>query len=216
MLAGLMQTLGADPVTSALAGSAMSTAMALDTVAFARRNQRGERAMRAAIDDLGALERLVDLAMQDDAHLELVERVLEAAARTTMVAKIRALGLVLSAGLQADTVDEAAVLVAALTDIEAPHVQVLAVLKAEMRSPSPKTAPYTGTVGLAAPEISVQLPGHGLILTAVLRQLDLHGLLRDVAEGTHNAMSEGPRYVVSNLGFHCLELLSDTPDRTNG
>jgi hypothetical protein len=89
--------------------------MRLGSDALNRRRDRGARALEAAAADVGGLERLEELATGDDTRMELTARTLEAAMRTTLEAKVRALGKVLAAGLDGRaTVDEAQVLTAAL------------------------------------------------------------------------------------------------------
>ncbi len=118
------------------------------------------------------LERLEQLAAGDAARLELLARVLEAAQRSTIPDKVEALGHVLASGLGfGDRVDEALVLAAALHDLEAPHVRVLAELHREPVSPVPASYPAPGRPGWTPEQLVAHLPGTRIVLGALLQVL---------------------------------------------
>ncbi len=120
-----LHALGADPITSAIGGLMVGTAWTLDQVGFPLRLARGQRVVDETASVIGSEAEVVRLAISNDQRLELTMHVLEAAARTTRDDKLRALGRVLANGLMNDKVDEAGFLTAALTAMEAPHIQVL-------------------------------------------------------------------------------------------
>lgn len=108
-----------------------ATAFALDAKAYRRRMARGGRVIEIAAQQLDVgVEEIAELAGDSDPRIELLGRVIEAAASTvTLEAKIAALGRVLAQGLRDDAgLDEAIMLVKVLTVLEIPHFRVLASL----------------------------------------------------------------------------------------
>lgn len=161
-----------------------------------------------AIDETeGGAPEVERLALADPARTELFRRVVEAAGRSTLEEKIPALGRVLAAGLpEGDTVDEALLLAMALAAIEAPHVQILATIAEEQPEPDGVGAYVEGWMPW---QIANRHPGHRSVMTPILRTLDLHGLLDDRAVGTYDDLEGRQRYVLSDLGRRCLELLGE-------
>ncbi|MFC6157184.1 hypothetical protein [Kribbella jiaozuonensis] len=194
------------PGVGAGATLAVSTAIRLGEAALERRRRRMGCALEAAADilDVG-LHILEERALEYDARLELLAQVLEAAAKTPMEEKLRGLGKVLALGYQDDTADisRAAVLAAALADVEAPHVRILALLRAE---PTPGAdVPQSNTrSGWNLGQLNARLPGDADILPAVVAVLAGHGLILDAAHATWDFI---PHYTISALGQRCLELL---------
>ncbi len=194
------------PGIGASATLAVSTAMRLGEAALLRRRQRMGSALATAAEvmDVG-LDILEERAADYDARLELLARVLEAAARTPLEDKVRALGRVLAMGYE-DDLDEiarAAVLAAALADIESPHVHVLALLRAEP-TPDLDVSQSKTRSGWNGVQLSERLSGSADVLPALLAVLLGHGLIVDAAHATWDFI---PHYALSPLGRKCLELL---------
>lgn len=149
-------------------------------------------------------EELLEEITQDQAHLELLARVLEAGGRAVLPEKIEALGHVLAQGIQADTVDEALFLAAALADLEAPHIQVLEQVQKYAGTPQADV----GAIGMTELRVIELMPTHRLVVPAVIRVLNLHGLIRDLTGGatTYGGMP-APRFLTTELGDRCLHLL---------
>lgn len=194
------------PGVGAGATIAVSTAIRLGEAALQRRRRRMGCALETAAEilDVG-LHILEERAPEYDARLELLAQVLEAAAKTPLEEKLRGLGKVLALGYQDDPgeISRAAVLAAALADVEAPHVQVLALLRAE---PTPTAnVPQSNTrSGWNVVQLNARLPADADILPALLAVLIGHGLILDAAHATWDFI---PHYAISPLGQKCLELL---------
>lgn len=183
--------------------------LAFTTIAEADRRmyQQVAQALDIAIDETdGGAPQVERLALADPARTELFRRVVQAAGRSTLEAKIPALGRVLAQGLpDGDTVDLALVIADGLTTIEAPHLQVLHVLegKAEMLNPD-------GTLTSLGPgwpngALQVKLPGHIVVLPALLSTLERHGLVLDLGKSD----TGGIHWTISTLGRLCLDLLRE-------
>lgn len=114
----------------------------------------------------------VDEAVQDPVRLELLARVLEAAATSTVEEKVDALGQVLAGGLQVDgDAAEALLLVAGLAVIDQAHVRVLdAVREPRVGEPDDGAGWLPVEVGASA-ELPVSLT------TAALQVLAGQGLV---------------------------------------
>jgi hypothetical protein len=150
--------------------------------------------------------------------MELTARTLEAAMRTTLEAKVRVLGKVLAAGLDG-TVDEAQVLTAALADIEAPHVQVLAALRTRADANAAAAEADRRNRGelltMSRDDLLVELPGHRDVLDAVLRTLEGHYLVVPVSLGMTFETWGGPgQWGITDLGRSCLKRIGETAEPT--
>jgi len=185
---------------------------ALDVEAAANEKRRHVVPQVAEPERLvGGLERLAELVTADDARLELVARVAEAAARTTWAQKIRALGRVLGNGPNGHaTLDEAQILAAAIDAIEAPHIQVLVVLRnhaAAQRGDFPP--PDRGkALTLEDWEIAGRLPGHKDVLSALLQVLSGHWLIEPVQGGfAFEQIGKPGPWAITSLGRACMTLL---------
>jgi hypothetical protein len=187
--------------------AAVNLALHAGNAAVIARLTRGSRALDVAANHLDSdLDSLAAQAASDPARLELTARVLEAAGRTPLAEKIPALGRVLAAGLDpAGSVDLALKLATALDDLEAPDVQVLDLLDRQTSAPAPERE----GVGWTSDELRGHLPGHRLLIAAILRTLDRHALIRDANRGTWEDLEGSDRWTVSELGQHCLALLRD-------
>jgi hypothetical protein len=202
------------PSAGALA-PAVALGLRLSADALARRRDRGGRALDAAAADVGGLERLEILATADDARMELTARTLEAAMRTSLEAKVLALGRVLAAGLDGQaTVDQAQILVTVLADVEAPHVQVLAELRmnadtnAEAAENDRQNRMELLTMSRA--DIVDRLPGHQDVVDAVMQVLEGHYLAVPVSLGMVMGQWGGPgRWGITELGRALLQHIED-------
>jgi hypothetical protein len=203
---------GGVPGLGASTTAALTIAFSLGSEAIERRRNRMARALETAADimDVG-LDILAERAVGHDARLELLAQVLEAAGRTPLEAKVRALGRVLAEGLQGedDSTGEAAVLANALADVEAAHVRVLALLKNE---PQPLNYPGTHMKGWRPDQLEETMPNDRAVMPAVLAILQGHGLI------ANNSEEQGgwvPTWRISSLGLKCLQLLGDeAPTKT--
>ena len=202
----LTHVLGLDWSVSLLAPALTALAR---TVREADRRQweQAARAVAIAADELGGPGVVQQQALADASRTELFRRVVQAAGRSTLEEKISALGRVLAAGLRdGDTVDEALLLAMALAAIEAPHVQILATIAEEQAEPDGVGAYAEGWMPW---QIANRHPGHRSVMTPILRTLDLHGLLDNRTAGTYDDVEGRQRYVLSDLGRRCLDLLHE-------
>jgi hypothetical protein len=188
--------------------------------------RRGDRAARAlehaaAILDVG-LDILVEQTTAHDARLELLAKVLEAAARTSMEDKIQILGQVLADGLRDDShLDEARLLVSIVDDLEAPHVVVL---KHIAEQPVPPKSMWTNEVGPRGWErshLELAVPEYDGILDGLLAALIRHGTLRTLGDATWDGTVNHYSHGITPLGKRCLLLFGydqldsvDAPDGT--
>lgn len=196
---GALQLAGADPASSTLAASAVLVALRLDRANWQHAIGRAARTVTLAAEQMGS-EELERRASADEHHRELTARVLRAAARTPLEDKLQALAKVLASGLDPDgRVDEALVLVAALDDLEAPHVQVLRLLTND----SPDEDPEHRGFGWLIEQTVDALPGYALVMPAILSTLSRHGLGREL--GMYGGVN---RLAITDLGRRCLDLLS--------
>jgi hypothetical protein len=158
-IGGSLQLGGGDPLSGALVGSAIALAMRFDAANWQQSIGRAAYTTQLAADAVGGEQELERLATTDEHRLELTARVLRAAARTPLADKLPALARVLADGLDDDAkVDEAFVLAAALDDLEAPHVQVLALFDS-----APSEHGDRGITAWEPDQIVSALPTHGQV-----------------------------------------------------
>jgi hypothetical protein len=136
----------------------------------ARRQARLESLAEAAEAQGGeTFDVLLEKARQDDSRSDLTEEVLQQATETAAEWKMRALGRALARGLLADDeaeIDEVHLMLAAIDDLEAPHVRVLQRLYAEGDRYS----------GIADYQLATMFPNGVRVLYALLKTLERHGL----------------------------------------
>ncbi|WP_100500942.1 hypothetical protein [Geodermatophilus chilensis] len=194
---------------------ALALGIRISSDALTRRRDRGARALDAAAEQVGSLQRLEKLATADDARLELTARTLEAAMRTTLEAKVRALGRVLAAGLDGQaTVDQAQILSTALADLEASHVQVLDELRRRADA-NAEAEPAKGTelLSMSRDDVLERLPGHRDVLDSVMQVLEGQYLVVPVSLGMSFGSWGGPgRWAVTDLGRACLNRLAEAAE----
>jgi hypothetical protein len=172
--------------SAGIAAPALAVLVRLGADARSSRQQRGARVLDVAAGQVGGRDRLADIATADEARLELTARVIEAAMRTTHEQKIRALGRVLANGLDGHaTVDQSQILAAALDAVEAPHVQVLVLLRenADAHAGEIPASDRVNLLTLETEAIADRLPGHREILGAVIRVLVGQHLIEPVGLG---------------------------------
>ncbi len=142
-------------------------------------------------------------------RVELLVRVIEAAARSTLEAKVTALGRVLADGLREDgDTDEALLLAAALAAIEGPHVAVLAHLDAHPGPPEELVrASVESSIGWRPDQVAQDLPQVAGVAEAVFAVLAGHGLIRDAGTPTLLDTIGPSTWRIAALGRRCLFLL---------
>jgi hypothetical protein len=197
---GALQLAGSDPASSTLAASAVLVALRLDRANWEHAVGRAARTITLAAEQVGSEELLEQRATTNAHRRELTARVLRAAARTPLEDKLPALATVLASGIDPDgRVDEALVLVDALDDLEAPHVQVLQFLTQD----APDEDPARRGFGWLIEQAVDALPGYALVMPAILSTLARHGLGREL--GMYGGVN---RLAITDLGRRCLDLLS--------
>lgn len=194
----------------------------------------GERVLEEAAAAGVPVEELEARIGEDDERLLLAGAAINAGTRTAYPDKVRALGRALAAGVSDDAlVDPERLAVAALNDMEAPHVKVLGHM-AEGSWVGPHAEPRWAVSDLAR-----ALPEVALVLAPVLATLERHALVeRDqrVGEAVRGLEKERrredervartgakrsacppkykalpPRWFVTEFGLHVLDLLRKVP-----
>ncbi|MFD5827842.1 hypothetical protein [Lentzea sp. NPDC060358] len=219
--AGLVATaaslaMGAGPVPATIIGASGPALKLTHRVLERARQRREDRAARtveqaAEILDVG-IEILEERASSYDDRLELLARVLEAAARTPVEKKITALAQVLAEGLRdGGSVDEALVIAAALTDVEAPHVFVLHHLAVQPLPPEDQWEQTGGVTprGWNRAQLKKAVPEVSPILDGLLAVLEGHGLVRTQADSTYDGLLALTQYAITPLGRRCLFLFGE-------
>jgi hypothetical protein len=180
-----------------------------------RRQNRAGRLLVIAAETVGGLEIFEERLYSHDERVELLGRVLEAAARTTTLeAKIRALSHVLVDGLEDDAdMSEAFILAAALADVEEPHVEVLRYIDAQPVPPL-ELRPHEDLEpqGWEVDYLARALPEVAEILDGLVAVLTRHGLLKELGGVTYPS-SVGPAMLtISRLGQRLVFLLGHEAD----
>jgi hypothetical protein len=199
----------------AIVGGAAGPALVLGAKLYARRLVRQQQQIKEVVDVaatcLGGLDILEERASRYDERLELLTRVLRAAGRSTLKAKVHALGRILADGVtDGQSIDEAFALAAALDDLEAVHVLVLKYLD---ENPSPpeelSRRERAESPGWEARQLVEALPDAASMVEPVVSVLTRHGLL-NAGGGVNYPGHVGPAvYRVAPLGARCLFLLHD-------
>lgn len=181
--------------------------------ALAKREARAVTALAVAAARLGGVDQVRELIFSDDAHLELAAQVVEASARTTHLGKVRGLGCVLANSAAAAKVDESLILTIALRDLEAPHLQVLAALRdhADAEHEVDRSKAYLAT-HLDTDQLRQRLPGHAVVLDAVLSVLYGHALVDNMTTGLSFSGGLGHLWGITSTGRLCLQYVIDASD----
>lgn len=204
----LVQSVLGDEASGSVLAPLFASAIRVGQV---RERQWWERTARtlevAATESHVQLDELERRALADAARTELFARVVAAAGRTPLEAKIPGLGRVLARGLDAGArVDPAFIYAAALDDLEAPHVELLDLIKKEPSGPASLASPEDGQ-GWYPSELAQRMPTHGDVLLPVLRTLNRHALVVDPLPGSWPSDEGEHRVTLSQMGRACLDLL---------
>jgi hypothetical protein len=173
-----------------------------------RRHARLEALAESAEAEAGeTFDVLLERARQDDTRSDLAEEVLQQAFDTAVEWKMRALGRALAQGLLADDeaeIDEVRLMLAAMKDLEAPHVRVLQRLYSEGDR-------YNGIVDY---QLASMFPNGLRVLYALLKTLERHGLAGQLASQTIDGggpAGDGPddprRWAIWDFGILLIERL---------
>ena len=206
--------LGANPVAASVVGASGPTLTLTHRLIGLARDRREIRAALAIEQAAEILEVGLDIfeerATAYDDRIELLARVLEAAARAPLKEKVTALARVLAYGLDEDgSVHEAMTLAAALADLEAAHIFLLHYLAV---SPAPPESPR----GWQASQVADAIPEIVGVVDGLVAVLAGHGLIRDQG-GTTYPGSIGPAvWKVTALGERCLLLLGEDLQHSEG
>lgn len=198
--------------TAGAAGATFDLAVGLRDKWTERRSKSALEALKQAGDIVGGLDILNERAQADDERIELAAKVCEAAAQTTMPAKIRALARVLADGVgPGGDVDEATVLALALRDLEGSHIQVLRTVE-KAPTPAPRPIPSPAKWKLA----DLRMASDVRVFDAVLSVLVRHGLITDRHDVNTWDTTEASRWGITEVGLRCLVLLGHevSPTRT--
>jgi hypothetical protein len=200
---------GDTPSTTLAAGAAPLVVQAAAAVR-AHWVKKSARAIEVAADHMGVgVDIVLERSLAYEDRLELLARVIEASARTTIAGKIDALGRVLADGLKDDgDTAEALLLATALEVLEGPHVVVLDFLERTPQAPPELVdASNRGMVGWQVPMLSQVLPDLANVLDPLVATLSGAGLIRDNT-GVNWASTAGPEpWVTTSTGTRCLFLL---------
>lgn len=174
---------------------------------YDRGQRRAETMLGAASQSAGnQLDEVVERLVQDERVTDLLRAAVEAAARSGLEAKLRALGRALVNGaLAADDaeIDLADLMVRTLDDLGAAEIRALDQLA---RSPSfPNILERTSALRLA-----IQLPDEAAV--AVQASLQRHGLVFDAGGGTWDSLEGKFNWRPSAYGIALLQLLRDAAD----
>lgn len=193
-----MLTAAATGLAGTSAGAVAAAAAPLITKAFSSLGQRhiaqaqrgGESVLEEAVEASGmSADQLAAAAADSPERLLLAGTALEAGTRTVNADKWRALGRSLANGLTDDAlVDPELLIVAALADIEAPHIKVLRHVAEEWPPVWTLAGPQSFTREAAQPgepvwsakDLGAALPELGIVLEPVIATLIRHGLLTEV------------------------------------
>lgn len=180
-----------------------------------RRQNSAATTLNTAAEWVGGLDILEERVYSHDERVELLARVLDAAARTTTPReKFRALSRVLVEGIQDDAdIGEAFILAAALADIEAHHVEVLRYIN-EQPTPPPEFRPGYDhkPIGWEPDYLAKALPELAGILAGLIAVLIRHGLLKQLGGTTYPGATGPAMLTISRLGHRVLFLLSEEAD----
>jgi hypothetical protein len=193
---------------SATAGDLVSTAATVSGLLVgigmqvdAKRRAQAEQVLAEAAEEIGSRERLAFLANGDPARLELLARIVEASARTTMADKIHALARALAQGLQGDTVDEALIVAGALADLEAPHMGLLLAI-----ARPPQGAGHLRRIGWTEYDVAQHVPGSAAVARSLISTLERHALI-ERGGGTQGPNPRASGWKATLDGLHMLDLL---------
>ncbi|MGZ4617273.1 MAG: hypothetical protein ACXV3F_00810 [Frankiaceae bacterium] len=204
-------------MAGALAPVAVQQVSGLARRVLRRRFDNTAKALRIAADlhQVG-LDIFTERLAEDDSdeRIELLARVIQAAASATFPAKVEALGRVLADGLMEDSdAAEALVLARALESLDRAHVVVLDHIERN-RVPDPELLEENlkAIAGWQVPLLAQVLPDLAAIMDSIVAALSGVGLLRDNT-GVNYASQPGPEaWAITCTGVRCLGLLDPSRD----
>jgi hypothetical protein len=209
--------------TGALLGPTLMLVRSTINRARDTRESRAERAVETASDiihrvnGINGIDFIQRWSISDGARFDLLVEVMEAAARTPLDVKIMALAEVLAEGLQTDgAAHEARIIAAAIADIEAPHIDLLAYLcdnPLPAKELCPPGSESMTPLGWEPSQIKKALPDLGLIVEGLVAVLAGRGLIASQGNSTWAGVSGSNQYAITELGRRCLFLLQfGSPD----
>ena len=207
----------ATTVTGGVTPPIISALVRATRAVIRQRQNSAATTLHTAAEWVGGLDILEQRVYSHDQRVELLARVLDAAARTTTPReKFRALSRVLVDGLEDDAdMGEAFILAGALADMEAPHIEVLIHINAQP-IPRPEIHPHDvdePPLGWEANYLARALPKLAEILDGLVAVLTRHGLLIDVGRANYPGNVGAAILTISRLGSRVLFLLSEETDR---
>lgn len=190
-----------------LAAAAMTPATTLMSERIAREWCRKTRMVDESVQATSGLspEDLGDVLTGDPEMIALTQRVLDAAASSGNEKKLRGLGALLgrAAANPGDRLDETQVLVAALADLEGPHLLVLDILTQQ---------PPVEWAGWAPSQVRERVSMGPEFVLACLNALTRHGLAAPVS-GTGLAGGEEQGFKITLLGQAIAAAMSSLGSR---
>ena len=197
----VIATVALDPSSVVAAGGGLVAG--LGTRWLAQRVSQAEQLLAETAQHVGGRARLEELAGGDAARLQLLGRVLAAAADTGLEDKIHALARVLANGLQGDAVDDALFFADALAAVETPHVLVLGHMIDEPSGQFP-----TQRIGWSHDEVADLLGGSRILAAPILAALAGKALIEERQSGIASQSTSAPSlYVATDFGAGLLALL---------
>jgi hypothetical protein len=204
-----------------MAGAVLAPAAALawevDRAARNRRLHRAATALVVSTEGGIPIAELEERSQRDPDTAELLARVVQVAADARMAEKVSAMGRLLRQAIVDQTrFDEAFLLAAALEDLEAPHVKLLALVNGALGTEWNR--PGSGRV--SSLEHLASRAGEALVLPAVAAALVRHGLiemvegaaslnrrLQLIAASLDAGASTKDQWATTELGHRCLTLV---------
>jgi hypothetical protein len=166
--------------------------------AAAWRDAAAARALTEALGEMGGNADALLARINDPSRALLADLVLDAAGRSTYDDKIVTLGRLLGRALiERDDarLDEHAALMAAVADLEAPHVAVLGQMRQvrwitpDRKRPTAKRSSHA----YSRRELAAIFPQYGPALDSVLATLERHGLVRRLPVDVNRTITERQR-----------------------
>jgi hypothetical protein len=162
---------------------------------FQDRQERKRQRLEALVDEAElasslSFDELLHRATGNERQGDLAEHVFRSASRTESERKMRALGRALAMGLADDAaIDETDLLLRALEDLELPHIRVLERLH--------QAGPYQGVEDL---QLARMFHNGVLVMYALLKTLERHGLAGPVEDGRPKKLDPGVKWIIWDFG----------------
>jgi hypothetical protein len=200
--------LSRDPFLGAVAGPFLDTAA---TLLLRRATVFWQPVREAGISP----SEFVESIQNDERVFDLLRDASEAAARTSLDEKIRALGSALLSGLMAKDdaqIEEAIIIVDALRELEAIHIRVLRILE---EAPPMEVPPADGSTArpmraqVSREKLAAELDNPERVLNGVLAPLEAQHLVENSAIGLWD-YSGNPEWSLTDFGQALLDLLRES------